>query len=204
MDTAGKSSDVSYSDYAAYVPIYKNGNSVQAIKKDGQTSFINHSIKSLLKIFLRQSSIDIRAFKQNYSVTMGRKNIIPVPLSIDTILIPVKVRKPLSVNDGSYAYLNLSSIKNVSGDKRSAIELTGGTVINSMESVITIKHRMKMGGAVSEKFAMHMLQSKEIRTGFAEISSESCKSATKEDIALLIYKIIELEKKLDREIFNKF
>lgn len=186
------------SEYAAYIPCYKDGNAVTAIKKDGGTSIIERGIKSLIRNLLKENSLDIHSIRKNFSDSIGRRNIIPVPLGLDTVLIPVKVRKAIAANDGSFAYIDLSYIKGITGDKNSIIGLTCGPEISCLESVKTVKQRVKMGDVVMKGFTSRMMGEFSIREGISQISSEYGRAATKEDIILLAYEIMKLRNRMER------
>jgi len=194
MTTANQLS--SQSQYTAYIPCYENGNSVMAIKQDGQAIIINKSIKTLIKAFLKDSSLDMAALRRNFSAYTGRTSIIPIPLTLDMVLIPAKVRKTIGINDGSYGYINLSSISQVSGQSPAVITLKCGTKINCIEAAKTIKARIRMADMVNEKFASRLLGESNLKDGISAVSSEYSKPATKGDLCILAYEIIKIRNML--------
>jgi len=99
------------SGFAAYIPCYENGNCVRAIKKNGQAVIIYRCIKSVISMLLKESGLDLYSLRKNFSGCIGARNLMPVPLRLDTVLIPFKVRKTIGVNDGSFAYIDLLSLK---------------------------------------------------------------------------------------------
>jgi bifunctional DNA-binding transcriptional regulator/antitoxin component of YhaV-PrlF toxin-antitoxin module len=152
VDT-GASLMSSVSGFAAYIQCYEGGNSVMAIKKDGQTILINKSIKSIINKLFKESGINLQFLKKNSKEYIGGTNLIPIPLGLGTVLIPVKVRKTIGINDGSFAYVDISTIKEISEDKNAIIRLKCGSIINCPETVKTIKNRMKTAKFIEEKFA---------------------------------------------------
>lgn len=126
-------------EYEAYIPCYNEGNAVLAVKSNGEEIIINRGIRTVLKILLKENNIDMEAVKENFSHS-DRKNILmPVPLGVDNILIPAKVRKSLSANDGAFAYVDLCSIKKVSGGNNAVISLKSGKEIQCIESAGSVK-----------------------------------------------------------------
>jgi hypothetical protein len=180
------------SDCAAYIPCYNNGNVVQAVTKDGQTVMVEKSIKSLLKNLLRRNGQDYSLLKKSISGCTGKDKCIPVPLSIDTVLIPAKVRKAIGTNDGAFAYVDLYSIESLYGDKNSTIRLRCGRDINTLESEKTIRSRMKAGAAIMEWFSSRLLGDGSLKDCISGIKGEYDKAATKGDITLLAYEIMKL------------
>lgn len=187
----------SVSDFAAYIPCYESGNSVMAIKKDGQTVLISKSIKSIINKLLKDSSINIQFLKKNFKAYIGGTNLMPLPLGLGTILIPAKVRKTTEINDGSFAYIDMSLIKDISGDKNTIITLKCGNIINCLETVKTLRQRMKKGKLIEEKYASRMLGECSLQQGLADIHFEYDKAATKGDITMLAYEIMKLRNKME-------
>lgn len=187
----------SFSDFAAYIPCYEGGNSVKAIKKDGQTILINKSIKPVLTGLMKENSIDIKYIRKNFCQYIGRTNIMPIPLRLGTVLIPVKVRKTIAINDGCYGYIDLSYIDDVAEDKNTVIRLKCGSIIGCLETVKTVRDRMTKGKLIQEKFAARMMGECGFKEGLMDICSEYDKAATKGDITMLAYEIMKLRNKME-------
>jgi hypothetical protein len=185
------------SEYAVYIPCYDNGNAVKAVLKDGSMIVIGKSIKSVIKNIQRKNNIDIGLIKKNFGEYIGRKNIIPIPIDIENILIPVKVRKAVAVNDGSFAYVNLTSIENVLGDKKASIVLSCGKTLDVLESSRTVLTRIEMGRIVRDKFASVILGENSIKDAFQEVAVEYNKPATRGDIALIARELMLIKSKLN-------
>lgn len=185
-------------DYAAYIPCYAGGNAVMAVRKDGQTITINMGIKYLLGKLLKRSSLDIGCIRENYSKCVNRSNLIPIPLSLETVLIPIRVRKSIGSNDGSYAYIDSSNIEAVVGLGNAVIKLKCGFEINCIEPVSNVKKKINMGEIIREKFTSSTLGEAYLKEGISEISQEYSKAATKGDIALLTYEIIQLRRSINK------
>lgn len=134
-----------FSEFAAYIPCYKNGNAVTAIKRDGDVVIIDKGIKTIIRRLLKEMSLSMGHLRENFSVDGVRTKLMPIPLGLSRVLIPVKVRKALAINDGCFAYIDLSSIDGVIGEKNGVIKLQSGRYINTMETVKTIKHEDKGG-----------------------------------------------------------
>jgi hypothetical protein len=186
------------SNIAAYIPVYDNGNAVMAITKDGQTMTVDKSIKSLIKNLLNRNAMDFSLLRKSLSRYTGNCKYMPIPLSTGSILIPVKVRKRLAVNDGAFAYIDLLSIHKVSMDKASVITLKCGRDIKTLESEKTVRSRMKTGFIIMEWFSSRVLEGSNLKECISGISGEYEKAATKGDITLLAYEIMKLRSMLNK------
>lgn len=183
-------------DYIAYIPCYEDGNSVMEVKKDGQTVTLDKGIKSVIRMLLKESSMYINAFRQNFRGSAGRVCLIPIPLSLETVLIPIKVRKTIGKNDGCYAYADMSSIKEVTGAKVSVVTLSCGLKINCIENVRAVKQRINVGNMVKMEYALRLSGEIGLKENMSRVIAEYGKVAGLSDIILLILDIFRLGKKL--------
>jgi hypothetical protein len=185
-------------DCAAYIPCYHGGNAVEAVKKDGESIIVDRSIKSLMRSILKENSIDIHSLRKNYANIINRSNLIPIPLGLNSVLIPVKVRKTIGVNDGSYGYIDLSSIKDLSNGEGTAIHLSCGIDINSLETARTIEKRMRMARLVGDRYASHALRMENLKEGAGDVYSEYQGAVTRADFILLIYEVMKLKNEIQK------
>ena len=88
-------------------------------------------------------------------------------------------------------------IKDMVDDKNTIIKLKCGNIINCLESVKTVRYRMKKGKLIEEKFASRMMGECEFKEGLSDIYSEYDKAATKRDITMLAYEIMKLRNKIE-------
>jgi len=184
-------------NYAAYIPCYDGGNSVIAVKKDGQTITLNKSIKSVMRMLIKESSLDINAFRQNFSGLAGKSNLIPIPLSLDIVLIPLKVRKAIGKNDGCYAYVDMSCIKHVSGHKPSVAMLSCGMELKCLESAKSVKQRINVANMVKIEYALKLRGDINLKEDMSRIIKEYGKVANMTDIMMLVLDIFKLSKKTE-------
>lgn len=194
----GTENKLSLVDYAAYIPCYDNGNSVIFIKKDGEKAILNRSIKSVMDRIFRENSHIIQYVKRNMPPGFTGMRLVPVPISIEYVLIPVKMRKTIGKNDGCYGYVNIYSIKGVQEVKMTIITLSSGTEISCLDSPKTVTQRISRAKQLSEMFSAQMLGEYKLKEGTEKVFSEYSQAATKGDITMLAYEIMKL-----RESFNK-
>lgn len=200
MKKKSKGSNCRIFGYAAYIPCYEGGNAVRAVTKDAQIKIFDKSMKSLVRNLLRESSVDTGWLRENMLDASGKIKIMPIPISLDTVLVPVKMRKALCQNDGSYGYVDLSQIKEVLGDKDAVVILKSGFEISCTESAKAVKNRMWLSDSIREKFVYRMMGDNSLKEGIKRIGQEYGEAATKGDIVILAYEILKLVDRMDRKI----
>lgn len=67
-------------------------------------------VKTILKQVAKQFAVDLSAAKANYGRAVGRKDSTPIPMTGSLVLLPVKMRLPVSKDDGSWGYVVLEQI----------------------------------------------------------------------------------------------
>ena len=56
--------------------------------------------------------MDLAALREFYGKAVNKKQGVPIPMTTNLLLIPVKARKnPLGENDGTFGYVNCKEIK---------------------------------------------------------------------------------------------
>lgn len=181
-------------DIIAYIPCYQGGNIVNAIKKDGQTVSIDRSIKWVINTLVKDGSLNIGYIRRMFREGVGATNLMPLPLSPKRVFIPVKVRKTIGVNDGSYAYIDFKYIKEVVKCEGTVISLECSTSLTCLESVKTVKSRITAGKLMVEKL-LSLLNGE---CGSKEMVADYEKVATREDINRLAREIIKLREKIGK------
>lgn len=183
---------------AAYIPFYKDGNCVKVIMDNGEVSIIEKGIRSVLKNIMEESHLDIGSIRNNFAKYTGRKIILPVPVDVENILIPVKIRKPLSTNDGSFAYFNILSVKEVQGDRNAAITLSCNMTVETLESKKLILRKMDLGYLMRDRLEIDIFGEDSVKSAFCEIAVEYSKPATKGDIAVIARELLYIRNRLER------
>ena len=172
--------------YAAIIPCYDNGNAVKTIRLDGKSEIVHKNIRSFMRALEAESSIDIKGLKRNYLESLNRRNLIPIPLGVEIVMIPLRVRRGVAPGDGTMAYINLMQIKDMVGEKDVVIWLENGENICTLESKKTIIKRMNVAYSIKEKYCSAMLNTSSIKGALLDIENEYKSPATKGDIAILI------------------
>ncbi|WP_284680678.1 hypothetical protein [Aceticella autotrophica] len=101
--------------FLAILPVYIDGcgSGTELIDIKGESVIIKSAVKSILKKILKEYVVDINALKNKYAKSLGIKNAIPLPLTRDFTLIPLKTRKPMVLKDSAYGYIYYEKIKKV-------------------------------------------------------------------------------------------
>lgn len=97
---------------AAFFPIYDGGNVTCVLTRSGKQLPIRRTCKTVLKNLARFYNIDLTAIREYYGKAVNKKQGVPIPMTTNLLLIPVKARKnPLGENDGTFGYVNFREIK---------------------------------------------------------------------------------------------
>ncbi|OEF96109.1 hypothetical protein [Desulfuribacillus alkaliarsenatis] len=112
---------------SAALPSYDtNGaNITSTIWSDGTHKTHDQSLKNWLHEIKMHSPYNVNLLKTKTENFFARKQLLPIPLSPNCILIPFKVRRPIGENDGAYGYIALDSIETI----EEAAITSGATII---------------------------------------------------------------------------
>lgn len=141
---------------AALLPVYEDGNVTKLITSVGEQIIDVRTARTVLKNLARNFGVDLAATREKYGRLLNKRNIIPIPLAADLVLIPVKVREhPLGQNDGTLGYFNFCEIQRVekSSGNSSTIILKCGVSIPTVVSETTVREYIKNARLV-ESFYM--------------------------------------------------
>ena len=184
----------------ALIPTYidMKGDGTKILTGDKTEHYVAKNIKRVIKILARKELLDLKESKKYYGGKLGCKNLVPIALNKETILIPIKTRKALSKNDSSFSYVNLKHIEEVIEDKRNAILLLKDQrEIITRQRMITIKKHIRNGRLLEE------IIDAEDNTRNTEIIREDDlfnqynAPATKGDIMALRNELMSIKRKLN-------
>jgi len=123
----------------AIIPIYgrNGGNATLVYDLNGQKLTLNKSVKSYLVTLARDIGKDVYNVRKMSKKALRRTNGVPLVFSECVVLIPVKVRKPITKSDGSYGYINLACIEDIiNNENTTTIKLINNI---NIEALITTK-----------------------------------------------------------------
>lgn len=177
----------------AFLPVYlaMKGNCTLLLTSCGGEYEVEKTIRTVLNQISKFYLIDLKATKKYYGDILNIRNLTPIPFDKDNIFIPIKVRKPLYKNDGSFGYVNLRYInKTFKRENKTIIQLTQGNTIESLSSIDTVNKHIK-NGYIVKRLSKEKKNSITIREG--DLYEDYDKPATKKDIALLINEILKIK-----------
>lgn len=177
----------------AFLPVYlaMKGNCTLLLTGCGGEYEVEKTIRTVLNQISKFYLIDLKATKKYYGDILNIRNLTPIPFDKDNIFIPIKVRKPLYKNDGSFGYVNLRYInKTFKRENKTIIQLTQGNTIESLSSIDTVNKHIK-NGYIVKRLSKEKKNSITIREG--DLYEDYDKPATKKDIALLINEILKIK-----------
>lgn len=177
----------------AILPLYidMEGNSTKVITKNQNEEYINKSIKTFIALLAKYFMIDLSSTRQYYGKLIGSANIVPLPFNKDNIFVPLKVRKPISKNDGSLGYFNIGFIKDIiKKNNRIYISLDKELYIEVLQGTESARRNIRNAHIVKDAYCK--------RTGVTIMEgqgfySELSKPATKGDIAALRNELMDIK-----------
>ncbi|MDD3840934.1 MAG: hypothetical protein PHP06_10315 [Clostridia bacterium] len=177
----------------ALLPIYAKdkGDYTCIILKNGDTKYIDIKTRSALISLSNILCIDLISIRKKYSSIVGQKNRIPIPLSLELILVPFKTRQPVIKNDSCLGYINLINIKCVTriNPTITEISLKSGITIEVLRSISCVKKRLAAAQLTAHHFITNSTSSKLACTYLKEYSKEYNQPATKADVAYISNKL---------------
>lgn len=155
--------EVTRAGLAAILPVYKNGNVTKLITYDGKERIDVRTCRTVLKNIARIYGADLTALRKMYGRPLNKSYSIPIPFSLDMVLMPIKVRKkPLGNNDGTLGYINYNHIETLKNRENGncQILLKNGLFINTEVKKSTVKEHMK-----NARFVQNLYREKHLVKG---------------------------------------
>lgn len=145
-------------EVAAFYPEYASGvgDVTRFIMADGEQRIVHRSIRAALLGLTRSFAVDLQRIRQIYGKSVGQRNGIPLPLTAKLVLVPIKVRKPRMIKDGTCGYLNYHQYQKVEswreGDYRSRIILQNGYVLPCTVSTAAVEKQIRNARLVYSEY----------------------------------------------------
>ncbi len=131
---------------AAFIPSYREGvgQGLLLFFRDGSTAWVEQGIKPFTRQLARFFAINLQEARRKFGVITGQVNLTPLVLSAFLIFLPIKVLSPRVSGDPAYGYFLLRSIINVRPEpKPSTLELEGGHSVTTIQSLRTVRSRLR-------------------------------------------------------------
>lgn len=151
----------------AIEPCYgeEGGNATRIYTASGQVHTVNNRLQTVLKNIVAFYNCNLTELRKSYGNLLEASQSLPLAVSFNLVLIPLKTRIPRFEQDGATAFVNLCAIKAITpalpitGPKYCCrIDLEGGTHLNVLYSKACIETRMKNGRfAQKNYYSIHSL-----------------------------------------------
>lgn len=174
------------------IPIYHKdgGNFTKLIFHHNPSMIVEKKICTVIKRFAEFFQKDISLTKQLAKDITGQRNMNPLPISPNIILVPFRMRKPIGKDDGAMGYIFNSFIEDTEetmGEVR--ITLRDGKSIKIEESLSTARHRLACAHQIYYHLVRHDTGSEfSPNLGLVPISTFNVsfdQPATKRDLAII-------------------
>lgn len=148
---------------AALVPYYEQDgtNATLIFTIPGEVFPDHRTVKWNLRRLARLYSVDLEAVRQNMAAFLHYSQGLPLPLSPNLVLVPLKTRRAVGKNDGCHGYFNPSAVisfaPSVVGKSRSSILLPGGHLLPCYYRPGTVQKRLRDGAIALERHRAALL-----------------------------------------------
>ena len=177
----------------AIVPEYVSakGNCTILHRKDLDPLVLEKTIKTVIGLVGKYYMLDLDSMKKRYSPLLSSRNLIPIALSRNDILIPFKTRAPMYKNDGAFGYINMKYIKHIKKNNTTTIViLKNGFEIDCLCSMDTVNKHLRNGKIISRCYEDRVMGVQEAGEHYNNLIP-----ATKADIEMLNKKLEEIVRK---------
>ncbi len=127
------------------VPIYHKdgGNYTKLIFKSDPPIIVEKNIQTVLVRLAAFFQKDIRLIRQQAREITGQRSMNPLPITLDIILVPFKMRKPIGKDDGAVGYILSSAIEKIVQSRDGVrILLKNGQYLSVLDTYLTAKHHL--------------------------------------------------------------
>ena len=149
---------------SALVPYYNQdgGNATLIFTGSGDIIEDRRTVKWNLRRLARLFSVDLEAARRNQGEFLHYSQGLPLPLSPNLVLVPLKTRQAGGKNDGGHSYLNPSAVvelREAKGEEnvRSIIVLPGEHRIPCHYTLKTVRKRLRDGVIALERHRAALL-----------------------------------------------
>lgn len=148
-------------DILAILPKYieGRGNCTVVVKGNGENLILDKNIKTTIGLLGKYYMIDLNEVRKRYGEIVLSKNLIPIPLSKNDILVPLKTRYPIFKNDGAFGYINYRFITNIKRENMSTwIYMKDDYIVECLCSLETVHLHLKDASIISRCYEGYGIQ----------------------------------------------
>lgn len=171
----------------AVIPKYidQKGNCTILYGTKSKPKIVEKSVKTVIRLLGKYYMIDLGEVKKRYKSVILSSNLMPIPLSKQDILVPIKTRKPIIKNDGAFGYINIKYVKGTKqGNGTTIIYLKNGTAIECLCSPSTWEKHLRNGRIMSRCYEDRIMKVAEDEEKYNDYIP-----ASKADIAMVLREI---------------
>jgi hypothetical protein len=143
---------IKFNEIEAMLPVYvkDKGNCTEIMTADA--SYIqNATIETCIKKLADYYNISLYYNRTNYGNELGIINKVPIAINENLVFIYVNVREPMFKHDAAYGFVDLNAIEQViQKDGCAVVQLTSGRIIQTRQSVKSLKKSMLNGRLAKE------------------------------------------------------
>ncbi len=139
----------------ALVPVYADGGNACRIYTGCGDYLDAHSLQWLLSRVAAYHGTGVKLLHQVYGPVLGRRNTIPLPLSREVLLLPLKMREARVAGDTTIGYVNghrVTRVEPAPAPYRSTLHLREGLTLESFTTPATARERLLQGQSVYREF----------------------------------------------------
>ncbi|HEX3015980.1 MAG TPA: hypothetical protein VHQ46_06330 [Desulfobacteria bacterium] len=114
---------------------------------DGGTVLDRRSIRGVKQALTRRKALNTKYLRELCGGELERRLSLPLPLAADLILVPLKMRLPLTANDSAYGLVNLAKVRKVVGNTKGGalLVLCSGQTLHTVSTRETVLAHLAEG-----------------------------------------------------------
>ncbi len=147
----------------ALEPCYgpEGGNSTRIYTRQGDLIQDNRRLKTILAKMLKFYGYDLVELRNKYKNYLGCGQCVPLPISHQLALVPLKMRQPLVENDGASGYVSVADIVKITEEESSSesgeqlkcrLYLNGGLIVPCCFTRQVVEKRLNQGRLVLDHY----------------------------------------------------
>ncbi len=177
------------------LPVYgENGeNGSLVLLKDTPPLQDKRKVKSVLSEVAALYQKDFSLIRQSTIELTGQKNMNPVPITPQLILMPFKMRRPIGKDDGTVGYLSECVVDSFQGsEKGTSLTLKDGTSLVVLDSLATVQRRIRTSGELSRRLMHSSFDQVQPSCMVTELIETYNLPATKGDLFIIFQRLVDL------------
>lgn len=155
----------------AIMPTYdhRGNNACNVLYTKAESKSLAISVSGFIRSWFQLLRIDLYAQRMWSREILGHRNLNPIIINEHAIFIPVKLREAVGKKDGSYGYIRVSSIQDITCDY---ILLGSGAEIPYLSSLKTIKRKIQHAKLLKYTYLEELKHQRMIYTSHQDDSSD--------------------------------